>query len=474
MHDDLKRRLRDEVADELGTRPPTDLSDVLRRGHRKRRGIRLMATVSMVLLGSAVVAGGLWIANTASPTDDGRRSIPPADDEAGPSEPTPPEGDQAGYGFLDGAVTFAAAEPWGHSVAGWDHSRTITTLTFDHPDQATAFDQRFMLVADPSSTETGCEAGPASTDADGLAQTIRSDPDLEATQPVSDMVGGVNALRMDVRAAPGASVCEDEGWPQAITGGSGDGGTAVGIPVGHRMRLYLLDFPGEEARILAIAITAPEDLFNTVLEAAAPIVNSIQFNTTAWSPVRERDASDVHHGNTWQDPLDAQMGWVDVKRVRFSRTYLARADGKEGYVQPTWTIKLAAPPPGAADLEPGRLIAYGLVLDTNRDGAADYVVGIDNDAPERGDLHVWVTDLSTGETDEQIGPPYGYPIEFSHPDEERPIGSSGEDMVFTFVPGSGPADLNARTVRFYAWASETRGDEVVASDYAPNTGWMQD
>ena len=82
MHDDLTRRLRDEVDSEFGTRPSSDLSDVLRRGRRKRVRIRLMATVSMVLVGTAVVAGGLWIGQTiSSPSEDGRGSIQPADDE---------------------------------------------------------------------------------------------------------------------------------------------------------------------------------------------------------------------------------------------------------------------------------------------------------------------------------------------------------------------------------------------------------
>lgn len=107
------------------------------------------------------------------------------------------------------------------------------------------------------------------------------------------------------------------------------------------------------------------------------------------------------------------------------------------------------------------------------DGVADYLIGIDNDAPQRGDFHVWVTDLATGVTDEQIGPPYGYPIEFSHPDEW----ASGDinnprTLVLTFLGGSGPADLNPETVRFYAWASATRDGEVFATDYAPDTGWM--
>ena len=178
----------------------------------------------------------------------------------------------------------------------------------------------------------------------------------------------------------------------------------------------------------------------------------------SWSPVRENRALTVHRGRTWQDSQDASVGWVDVKRVRF---YMLGS-------QPTWQIELAAKPPPASGLEPGLLIAYGLVLDTTGDGVADYLIGIDNDAPRRGDFHVWVTDLTTGESDEQIGPPYGSPIEFSHPDER----GSGPTMTFEFLPGSAPADLNPQTVRFYAWASTARDGEVLTVDYAPDTGWL--
>ncbi len=181
--------------------------------------------------------------------------------------------------------------------------------------------------------------------------------------------------------------------------------------------------------------------------------------------MQERDALTVHRGRTWEDPHDAPVGWVDVTLVRYSN-----ADN-----EPYWVIELAARPPRAAGLEPGQFIAYGLVLDTTGDGVADYPIGIDNDAPKRGDFHVWVTDLRTGEADEQIGPPYGLPIEFSHPDEWKPgDGDNPRTLVFTFLTGTGsaPADLDPETVSFCAWASASRGGEVFASDYAPDTGWM--
>jgi hypothetical protein len=188
-----------------------------------------------------------------------------------------------------------------------------------------------------------------------------------------------------------------------------------------------------------------------VLDSPPPVT------PTAWSPVQERGSS-VVSGRPWHDPNDASVGWIDIRDVRGGQT------------AGSWSIELAANPPRAAGVEPGLLIAYGLVLDTTGDGVADYLIGIDNDAPEPGDFHVWVTNLATGDTDEQIGPPYGLPIEFRHPDEDRAYDRS---VSFTFLAGSKPADLmNLKAVPFYAWASETRDGEVVAWDTAPDTGWL--
>ena len=184
-----------------------------------------------------------------------------------------------------------------------------------------------------------------------------------------------------------------------------------------------------------------------------------------WSgPVR--DPSDVVHrmaptadqGLAWEDPLDASEAWADVVRVQFSETNYGH-----------WTFDLADTAP-LLHLEPGVVAAYGLVFDTNADGAADYEVGIANDSPRQGKFRAWVTNLATGETDEQIDFPYGYPIEFRWPSEYDP---SYPTIILTFLNRSAaPADLDLNTVRFYAWTSATRDDQVFAHDYAPDTGWI--
>ena len=169
------------------------------------------------------------------------------------------------YEFLDGEVTFAAAHPWEYSFAGWHFGPSFETLLLENK-----YEQRFQVHADPRAVETGCRKGRAPADAEALAEGIRSDPDLEATAPESVVVGGTPALRMDVVAAPGASVCDIVPAPMVLSD--------IDLERGERMRLYLLDLPGGPGRILAIAISAPEASFEQVVDAAGPIVDSFQFH----------------------------------------------------------------------------------------------------------------------------------------------------------------------------------------------------
>jgi len=194
---------------------------------------------------------------------------------------------------------------------------------------------------------------------------------------------------------------------------------------------------------------------------------TIESEPTSWSPVREGEALPAHagistrEGTSWHDAEDVSKDWIDITKVGYGN--YSR--------QPDWYVTLAAAPAPAKRLDQGRLIAYGLVFDTTGDGIADYVYGIDNDAPIPGDLHVWVTDLATGETDDRVGGPYGFPIEFTNPLEHEQ-GAYGPYFSFTFLPNTAPAGFDNDTVRFYAWASETRDGKVVAWDLAPNNGWI--
>lgn len=181
--------------------------------------------------------------------------------------------------YFDGEVTLRAAHPW---VFGGIYAALIPEGPGVRPTTDGGDRQhwdKLWLLADPVPVGTGCQAGPAPADAAALAESIRSDPDLEATAPVAVNVRGARALTMDVMIAAGASICQYFGRPEALTNEQGDL-LDINLQTGRRMRLYLFDVPeGSSMRMLAIAIVAPESTFERAVEAAAPVVDSLEFPT---------------------------------------------------------------------------------------------------------------------------------------------------------------------------------------------------
>ena len=298
MHDDLKQRLRDQVDAELGSKPPRNLPDVLTRGRSKRLALRLVTTMSMVLLGTALVASGFWIAGSLSTE---RSPLQPDGDNDTPSQPTPRETPEnaEGYDILDGEVAFRAAEPWEPNVEalmiaeGSLPSEFTIWTRFDESDASCRSPGSscadFKVLADPAPRQESCaRTGGTVVSAEALADAIGAHPGLESTDPVSERIGGIDALRLDVAAAEGVSTCEESGEGSEY----GDGvpvltatrRTKLGAPVvavvepGKRMRVYLLDLPGgAAARTLAIMIAAREADFDVAVEAARPILDSFEF-----------------------------------------------------------------------------------------------------------------------------------------------------------------------------------------------------
>jgi hypothetical protein len=171
------------------------------------------------------------------------------------------------FEFFDGEVTLSAPDPWMESGFIWG-------LDIQGPGN---FNASLGFARFPRSVGTGCSEGPPPADAEALALTLRSDPDIATTVPEGVNVGGIDALRMDVSAAPQASVCKNWGAPLLLAANRDHRG--VGLEQGTRSRLYLLDLPeGSSTQILAITVTAPEDRFKSVVQAAAPIVDSIEFH----------------------------------------------------------------------------------------------------------------------------------------------------------------------------------------------------
>ncbi len=167
----------------------------------------------------------------------------------------------------------------------------------------------------------------------------------------------------------------------------------------------------------------------------------------------------------YDDPLcdiaPAAFRWLDISNVR-----LGQLSPGPGTVV---AVHVAEDIPGPV-VDPSRQwIAYGLVLDTDGDGVPDVRLGIDNIplAPGAEPGHrAWRTDLHTGRTMAAAGAPYG---------------AVGDVYLDTFYPGEGASNVAIFGValrpdeplfRFYAWASLIEDGRVVATDYAPDVGWL--
>ena len=207
-------------------------------------------------------------------------------------------------------------------------------------------------------------------------------------------------------------------------------------------------------------------------------------STEIWDPLALTDAS---AGRDWPGPLRAEppegAPVVPAERITeaeggWGDRYLDEPDGGDLAGSPwldivrvgmsnsraTWVHLAAIPEPA----DPGdHRRAYGVVVDTDLDGMADYRVGMEN-APA-GQLRLWLTNLRTGETIAGTGAPY-VPMGDSLPDASYPGDSwfaQGLSMMTRPVRG------DAGPYRFYAWASEIADGHIVATDYAPNSGWLE-
>lgn len=196
--------------------------------------------------------------------------------------------------FFDGEVTMHAAHPWIFAdypmgPLGRLIPEGTVAPTTDGGERGD-WDE-FYVMADPALGGPGCQtASPA--DAEGLAESIRSYPGLEATAPVTVSAGGAEALTMDVAIRGTMEVAVDEQYNPCGNGlltpivdqSAGSSMTVVtegvirGQATGESMRLYLFDMPeGSSMRTMAIAIVAPEPSFDRAVAAAAPVVDSVEF-----------------------------------------------------------------------------------------------------------------------------------------------------------------------------------------------------
>jgi hypothetical protein len=165
-----------------------------------------------------------------------------------------------------------------------------------------------------------------------------------------------------------------------------------------------------------------------------------------------------------------EVPWIDISSLSMAGSGFRRNPNSVVSVYVNLAAELPVPLPDPAE----RWIAYGLVLDTNGDGMPDVRLGIDNiPASVKPGHRTWRTDLHTGQTMTMVGGPYG---------AVGNAAGTASAYVDTFWPGEWQGKNLARfgvvllpgeaEFRFYTWASVIEDGRVVATDYAPNSGWL--
>jgi hypothetical protein len=172
---------------------------------------------------------------------------------------------------------------------------------------------------------------------------------------------------------------------------------------------------------------------------------------------------------TYYDPIGDTGSdidpWIDIRGVMADTSSVQ--------------LKLVTSDPPVAD-PAEQWIGYGVVTDEDRDGVPDWRYGIDNNVPayasgQPGDgsplydrTRVWRTNLHTGRTDE-----WGFRDE-----RWQDVWPRGANAKFTF--GGTMEMTGERTstwgieldMPFYTWASVIVNGHVVATDFAPDAGWL--
>lgn len=238
---------------------------------------------------------------------------------------------------------------------------------------------------------------------------------------------------------------------------------------GERWLLWILDAGGLRVvvREMVHEGTTPE-----VRAQLQGVIDSIEIEPAPpqdWpAPVRAEPVGDpviVPLAGGYTDPSgdieSFDVPWVDIQSVT--------AGNGKGSV---WVDVVAIPPSPRGESNEPR-IAYGLVFDTDLDGVADVRHGMDRipaeltpwgstpgDRVEAADdadwdVRAWRTDLRTGTTES---------------------GNSDSSVCDCFYPDGGDTAYiypgQAIPGRFYAWASVIQDGRVVATDYAPDSGWL--
>lgn len=201
-------------------------------------------------------------------------SVAPSAAPANPSlAPALPAGSYQSRAF-EPQVTFTLPEGWWIAADERDHLelRPVSTdqggiFLFRDPEAASQ-DESCPLTAEPN-------VGGLSTE---LAAWIRGLPGLDVSSPRLASVGGLRGTELDLRIVDGwqESCWFANGLPTVPLFVGGDSQMRWVVAGSEQLRLSLLDVPGGGTVVVDIDAFSGS-LWNDLIEAATPIVNSFTF-----------------------------------------------------------------------------------------------------------------------------------------------------------------------------------------------------
>lgn len=165
------------------------------------------------------------------------------------------------FSIRDGEVGFGMASTW--DVETYDDAH----MAFLHRFSSSAF----VVAAEPLSVWPSCDSRPAPATAEALASII-AESGHDVTEPVPVSIAGIDGLLIDVAVSGREQdmyLCTfEESGTLSLVQKAG----------GSRMRLFMVDHPGELVGVVTFAVmTVPGELEDATAEAA-PIVDSVEFH----------------------------------------------------------------------------------------------------------------------------------------------------------------------------------------------------
>jgi len=204
------------------------------------------------------------------------------------------------FQLFNGALTVKAPHPWLMSPTTFiPFARLIPEGTVPPTTDGGERNDwdRLFFMSDPTWVGTNCKTvdpGDFESHTRALVEAIQADTGVEATDPVPVTVGPYEGQMLDVKLPAGSTVCwnvDDKGndsdnpgilYPLVDRNSGFDigGGHGKGKATGEWIRLYVFDVPATSGmQWLVISVVAPEATFQRAVDAAQPVVDSIQINS---------------------------------------------------------------------------------------------------------------------------------------------------------------------------------------------------